>query len=243
VEYGYITDNNLENRQSYQYSGFQGESFLAAYKESRNLSVLKGSPVIQENELADYCANIAKDYYSKPVKGEYIVLRRELCAFLLCMLNQQPRPKGTGYVGSDRHGLYAGSNTLEPKADAAIETALKGGVLDPPANKSGGEAEYSMFDGIVKTFEVRKRLYHCYNSNFRPLDESDFYDCGLYPLFGCGLVFAYKEKRNLKYLNSLLKLDDTLISLKDKLNNFELETLRYLLSEEMRMVQAVYHGV
>jgi putative MATE family efflux protein len=31
--------------------------------------------------------------------------------------------------------LYAGSNTLEPKADAAIETALKGGVLDPPANK------------------------------------------------------------------------------------------------------------
>ncbi|MDR0375815.1 MAG: hypothetical protein LBH85_08860, partial [Treponema sp.] len=40
-----------------------------------------------------------------------------------------------GYVGSDRYGLYAGSNTLEPKADAAIETALKGGVLDPPANK------------------------------------------------------------------------------------------------------------
>jgi hypothetical protein len=50
--------------------------------------------------------------------------------------NQQPRPKGTGYVGSDRYGLYAGSNTLEPKADAAIETALKGGVLDSPANKN-----------------------------------------------------------------------------------------------------------
>ncbi|MDR1446333.1 MAG: hypothetical protein LBI90_05490 [Treponema sp.] len=50
--------------------------------------------------------------------------------------NQQPRPKGTGYVGSDRYGLYAGSNTHEPTADTSIKTALKGGVLDPPANKT-----------------------------------------------------------------------------------------------------------
>jgi hypothetical protein len=196
MEYGYITDNNLENRQSYQYSGFQGRPFLAAYKESRNLQILKDAPIIQENEMADCCANIMKNYYPKPVKREYVVLRYELCAFLQDMLN-----------------------------------------------KNVEEREFALFDRIVKTFEVRKRLYHCYNSNFRPLDESDFYDCGLYLLFACGLVFAYKEKRNLTYLNALLKANDALLSLADKLHNFEREMLRYALSEEMRMVEELSHGV
>ncbi|MDR0556691.1 MAG: hypothetical protein LBG43_02305 [Treponema sp.] len=196
MEYRYITDNNLENRQSYQYSEFQGERFLAAYKESRNALVLKGAPVIQKKEIADYCANIAENYYQKPVKQEYVVLRYELCAFLHAILNEN--------------------------------------------NKNAEEQEFAMFDKIVKTFEVRKRLYHCYNGGFRPLDESDFYDCGLYLLFACGLVFAYKEKRNLKYLNALLKANDALISLAGRLNDFELAMLRYALSEETRMVQAFY---
>jgi hypothetical protein len=195
MEYGYITENNLENRQSYQYSGFQGESFLAAYKESRGLPTPRDAPVIQGKEAADYCANIARSYYPKPVEREYVVLRYELCAFLRGVLNEHAE-----------------------------------------------EREFALFDKIVKTFEVRKRLYHCYSGNFRPLDESDFYDCGLYLLFACGLVFAYKEKRDLKYLNALLKVDDALISLADRLNGFELEMLRYALSEETRMVQALHHG-
>lgn len=33
--YGYITDNNLERRQTYQYSSFQGTPFLTVYEQSR----------------------------------------------------------------------------------------------------------------------------------------------------------------------------------------------------------------
>jgi hypothetical protein len=44
-----------------------------------------------------------------------------------------------GYVGSDRYGFYAGSNTLDPIAETAAKTAPRGGVLDLPANKK----EYS----------------------------------------------------------------------------------------------------
>jgi hypothetical protein len=178
-------------RQSYQYGGFYGEIFIAAYEESRKISILKDISVVQGNEITDRRAAILKECHSKPVKRDYVVLRHELCVIVQSM-----------------------------------------------ANKNAEGQEYAVFDKVVKSFEVRKRLHHCYNVNFRPLDESDFYDCGLYPLFGRGLVFAYKEKRNLKYLNALLKLNDTLISLKDKLNNFELGMLSWLLSEEMRMVRA-----
>jgi DNA-binding Lrp family transcriptional regulator len=61
----------------------------------------------------------------------------EISTAIFDQFYQQPRPKGTGYVGSDRYRLYAGSNTHEPTADTNIETALKGEVLDPPANKKG----------------------------------------------------------------------------------------------------------
>ncbi|MDR3020113.1 MAG: hypothetical protein LBU66_04340, partial [Treponema sp.] len=51
------------------------------------------------------------------------------------MVNQQPRPEGTGYVGSVRNGLHAGSIPDDTKYLAG-KNALKGGVLNPLANKS-----------------------------------------------------------------------------------------------------------
>jgi mRNA-degrading endonuclease RelE of RelBE toxin-antitoxin system len=47
---------------------------------------------------------------------------------------QQPRPEGTGFVGSVRNGLYAGSIPDDTKYIAG-KNALKGGVLNPLANK------------------------------------------------------------------------------------------------------------
>jgi tRNA A37 threonylcarbamoyladenosine dehydratase len=49
--------------------------------------------------------------------------------------NQQPRPKGTGYVGSDKNGFYAGLIPLQTIHSEVTSNALKGGVLNPPANK------------------------------------------------------------------------------------------------------------
>ena len=53
--------------------------------------------------------------------------------------NQQPRPEGTGYVGSDRNGLYAGLRSIQTHTKhSVIQNALKGGVCfaTPPANKN-----------------------------------------------------------------------------------------------------------
>ncbi|MCL1928363.1 MAG: tRNA (adenosine(37)-N6)-threonylcarbamoyltransferase complex dimerization subunit type 1 TsaB [Treponema sp.] len=49
--------------------------------------------------------------------------------------NQQPRPKGSGYVGSDRYGLYAGLTPLKQNLEFS-QTAQRGGVLNPLANKN-----------------------------------------------------------------------------------------------------------
>ena len=101
---------------------------------------------------------------------------------ILAAHNQQPRPEGTGYVGSDRYGLYAGLAPLQPNF-LSSQTALKGGVLNQLANREGaGETLRLRFDtlashdityvGIIQTakvsgltsFPVPYILTNCHNS-------------------------------------------------------------------------------
>ena len=48
--------------------------------------------------------------------------------------NQQPRLEGTGYVGSDRYGLYVCLIPIYTKHEQ-LKTALKGGVSNLLANE------------------------------------------------------------------------------------------------------------
>lgn len=75
---------------------------------------------------------------------------------------------------------------------------------------------------LIKTFEVNKRLYESYDKGFsrfskelilKPNKESSFLDMGLYVGFAYALGEAFMESLNLLYLNTLLKCNDTLLSL------------------------------
>jgi len=50
------------------------------------------------------------------------------------VVNEEPRPEGTGYLRSVRNGLYAVSIPKHSNINL-VQTALKGGVLNPLANK------------------------------------------------------------------------------------------------------------
>ena len=99
-------------------------------------------------------------------------------------------------------------------------------------------------DKLVKTFEVRKRLYHCYNEKMRPYDERDFEDVSLYILFSCAMLLCYRRTNDLKYLNALLKSNDILLSIREKFSKDEtLYTFfSFGLSGEKRCVDALMKG-
>lgn len=66
---------------------------------------------------------------------------------------------------------------------------------------------------LLKRFEVTRKIYESYDKNFRPFEKStDFSQIELYILFSYVLVNAYKETKKLYYLNSILKLNDIMIS-------------------------------
>lgn len=72
--------------------------------------------------------------------------------------------------------------------------------------------QWEFFDKCIKTFEVRKRLYHHYSLQFKPEDETDYKDIDLYLMFACICAEAYRAQKDLRYLNALLKINDTIIS-------------------------------
>lgn len=68
------------------------------------------------------------------------------------------------------------------------------------------------FDGFVKTFEVRKRLYPQYSLRFKPMDETAYWNVALYADFAYICATALTCYQDLRYLNVLLKVNDTLVS-------------------------------
>jgi hypothetical protein len=198
MEYISVTENNLENRQTYQYSNYGGEAFLTAYESNRRallltLTNLNHSPLLTDRELLAECVNITETYYAKPLDSSHVILRYEICEILIKLIN----------------------NIIIPD-------------------------DYYRLDLILKTFEVRKRLYHCYDLKFKPYDESDYKDCGLYLIFACCLIHAYRKTTDLKYLNALLKVNDLLISLDFKMySEKEYRMLHYSVQEELKMIGGI----
>ena len=157
MKYEYITENNLENRQKYQYTQYRGGEFLQEYEESRNVIVdAEVDSVIPEPE----------DVHSDC---------REIC--------------------------------------------------------------HDNADGILKSFEVRKRIYKSYGDKMKPLDEDDYNNEQLYLDFSLLMSAEYKKTGNLKYLNALLKANDTILSIRKRMTPVQMKLLENVLAFEQACVK------
>ena len=99
------------------------------------------------------------------------------------------------------------------------------------------QTDAQRFDQIVKTFEVRKRLYHCYTEKMKPCDERDFEDLTLYILFSATALLFYRKNQDLKYLSALLKVNDILLSLYEKISEEFRQFLAFCIQGELNCVE------
>jgi len=97
------------------------------------------------------------------------------------------------------------------------------------------------YDGItldavnkyVKSFEVRKRIYTEYDINWKPLEGAGFEDYENYLLFADCLLNVYGYGECLKYFSCLLKVDDTLLSVQDKMDAWSGDWLKKIIRQEL----------
>lgn len=96
-----------------------------------------------------------------------------------------------------------------------------------------GKETVSVIDGYVKSFEVRKRIYTGYDNIWKPLKNAEFEEYESYLLLAACLPLMYRYTKCLKYFNCLLKLEDTLLSVRDKLESPLQELLCHIIHEEL----------
>ncbi len=92
---------------------------------------------------------------------------------------------------------------------------------------------------FIKKFEVKKRLYSSYDRNFK--ESSSLYsNLRNYLLLSTLCMLAYKKNKNLKYLNTSLKLNDTVCSQINKLKtNLEKSLFYHILKIELQNVDSL----
>lgn len=162
MQYKYITEDNLENKQDYMYSEFCGKDFLNAYKRSR-LS------------------------YISETNNENI-------------------------VHNTRSELESIRESLKKRENINVRQLL---------------------DQYVKRFEVSKRLFTEYNESWKPTDQASYEQFDLYILLSECCIKFYTLSNCAKYFSCALKIDDTLLSIANRMTVSECVGLREILRCEL----------
>jgi hypothetical protein len=99
-----------------------------------------------------------------------------------------------------------------------------------------GVDTYKKVDFLLKKFEISKKIYNVYDLEWRPTNQSNAFSFKLYIGFALILDTSYKNTRKLNYLNALLKIIDSLVSVYEDLDILEKRNLTWLILEETKHI-------
>ena len=77
---------------------------------------------------------------------------------------------------------------------------------------------FDIIDKFIKKFETKKLIFSKYDDNLQPI-SNECSEIRNYLLLATICVFKFKNSKNLKYLNTLLKLNDTICSQINSIDN------------------------
>lgn len=115
------------------------------------------------------------------------------------------------------------------KEEIYLEELLKA-IINEKKLQSKDKQLDELIDIFLKKFEVKKRLYLLYDNNFKDKTKN-FKKLINYILLAHLCIIRYHETLNLKFLNTLLKINDTTCSQLDYIKN---STEKKLLVESLK---------
>ena len=96
-----------------------------------------------------------------------------------------------------------------------------------------------ILDGLLKRYEITKRIYEKYDLNFEELNNI-YCDLLNYILLSSCCLKYYEVSDNLKYLNVSLKINDMLSSNYSKIGELEEKLFLDCLEKEVKVVSDLY---
>jgi len=130
-------------------------------------------------------------------------------------------------------------NTLDDFLQTNIETEEILSLLLIKFSNAIDNDITKILNEFIKKFEVKKILYSSYDKNFK--ESSSLYsNLRNYILLSTLCMLAYKKNKNLKYLNTSLKLNDTVCSQINKLKtNLEKSLFYHILKIELQNIDSL----
>lgn len=103
--------------------------------------------------------------------------------------------------------------------------------------ETGKQDRYIMdrLNAYMKSFEVRKRIYSQYDSDWKPIKNIGFEEYAVYLLFAQCMTLSFESTKSLKYFSALLKVDDTLLSIQYQLDDNLKNILNSVLKNEINI--------
>ena len=150
------------------------------------------TPFLDKNFLNDY-QRTRINYLEKISKFEKIELKK-----IIHNINQKD-------MQEDRNGKF---NSVTSIMLFDVLTAL---INDENNN-------FDIIDKFIKKFETKKLIFSKYDDNLQPI-SNEYSEIRNYLLLASICVFKFKNSKNLKYLNTLLKLNDTICSQINSIDN------------------------
>jgi len=119
-----------------------------------------------------------------------------------------------------------------PADTAALLADLLHATADAPGKRRLAER-------LLQRFEVSKRLHRRYDANFKAVADSGYDDLELYLQFAALCLHQAEQPGALPFLNSLLKVIDSLISILPRLSPPQGAQLAWLIAAEQDWVARI----
>ena len=131
-------------------------------------------------------------------------------------------------------------NTLDKFLQTNIDTEEILSLLIINFSKTfDDEFTNKILNGFIKKFEVKKRLYSSYDSNFKE-NSSLYTNLRNYIILSTLCLMKYEKNKNLRYLNTSLKLSDTVCSQINEIkSNLDKSLFYYILKTELQNVDSL----
>jgi len=194
--YNYTEKNILDHPQSYMYSSFYGEIFIDKYYENRRSFVKKLSKFDEHQDNQHEIWNISLAPFTK-FKGDvdkFQFVSEEMKSADYSVLRRIDTSNNQEFCTYDNLlSMLEYSCAYPKKSIKFIKEDL---------------------DFLVQKFEVSKKIFEFYNLKEKTKSGS-YSNIKVYYLFAVLVSVQYFLSKNLKYLNTIIKLVDLFISLEN----------------------------
>ena len=208
TSYEYTEVSRLDFPHNYMYSPYLGEELITAYFSDRS-NILS---LIQLNQVHSEYDNLDLYFY---FEAKLILLK--LFSKVGFEMNDDLN-EPTQFINKAFKLKSLKSFNINECIDTEV---LLSSIIFSQIKFKEKKLTKEWMDRIIKKFEVTKKLFNEYPSNFQR-GEGSANNIRLYWLLALSLSLYYANTKNLKYLSSLMKLSDLICSLefdylKDKL--------------------------